>query len=72
MVCVTESVVGWPLLSLAGENLARLVRIRQVALSSDREPLDEITEQLSTRPVTPIVSRTVTRPVSSLRRASCG
>ncbi len=66
---VSVSVVELPRLSRAGVNLARLCRIRQVALSSVREPLDELTLQPVTRPLGPTVSRTVTDPCSSRSRA---
>ena len=39
----TVSVVGLPLLSVAGENLARLRISLQVVLSSEEEPLEPVT-----------------------------
>jgi hypothetical protein len=46
-------VVGLPVLSRAGLNFARLVKIRQVVESSVRDPLDEVTLQPETRPLVP-------------------
>ena len=66
------SVVGWPLLSRAGVNRARLRMIRQVAVSSALDPLDDVTTQLVTLPSGPIVSRKPVVPSSSLRRADAG
>ena len=50
------------MLPLAGVNRARLRRILQVALSNEREPLDEVTLQLLTRPSVPIARLTPTVP----------
>jgi len=46
-------VVGLPVLSRAGLNFARLVKIRQVVESSVRDPLDEVTLHPETRPLVP-------------------
>jgi len=69
---VIESAVEFPLLSLAGVNLARRRSRLQVALSRDGCPLDELTEQPVTAPFGPISSRTRTVPCSSLRNADGG
>ncbi len=53
--------MGWPLLPLAGVNRARLRRILQVALSNEREPLDDVTLQPLTRPSVPIARLTPDR-----------
>ena len=65
MRALTLSVVGWPLLSRAGVKRARLRMIRQVAVSSAVEPLDDVTVQLVTRPSGPTVSRKPVVPCSS-------
>ena len=70
--CLKVPVVGLPLLSRAGENFARLVKIRQVVVSSVRDPLDPETLQPVTRPVVPMLSTTETVPCSSLSSAVCG
>ena len=44
----------------------------QVALSSDRDPLDLEIEQLLTRPFVPMVSVTTAVPCSSFSIADCG
>ena len=72
MRCEKVSVVGWPLLNLAGVKRARLRRILQVAVSSDRDPLDLVTLQFETRPSVLIERLTPTVPWSSLRIASAG
>ena len=72
MRCEKVSVVGWPLLNRAGVKRARLRRIRQVAVSSDRDPLDLVTLQFDTRPSVLIERLTPTVPWSSLRIASAG
>jgi hypothetical protein len=64
--------VGLPLLSIAGLNLARLWRIRQVVWSSVRDPLEPVTLQPVTRPVDPICNDTVTVPCSSRSIALSG
>ena len=57
MRAVTLSVVAAPLLSRAGVNRARLRMIRQVAVSSAVDPLDDVTVQLVTLPSGPTVRR---------------
>jgi len=69
---LTESAVGLPLLSVAGVNRARLLMILQVALSSEDEPLDEVTVQLVTRPFGPMSSLNPVVPCSSARMAESG
>jgi hypothetical protein len=64
-LCVSD--VGFPLLSRAGVNLARCRMMRQVALSSADDPLDEVTVQLLTRPLVPTSSRKPVVPSSSAR-----
>jgi hypothetical protein len=68
----TVSAIGCPVLSRAGVNRARRWRRRQVAPSSCDEPLDEVTEQLVTRPEVSTLKRTRTVPCSSLRKAEGG
>jgi len=43
-----------------------------VALSKERDPLDDETEQLLTRPLAPMVRVTTVVPCSSLSIACCG
>ena len=68
----TESVVGFPLLSRAGVNLARERMILQTALSKAVDPLDDVTVQLLTRPFAPTSSRKPVVPCSSARIADSG
>ncbi len=68
----TESLVGCPVSSRAGVNLAREVSSLQVVESSEAEPLDEVTVQLVTRPLVPISRRTAVVPCSSFRCAADG
>jgi hypothetical protein len=72
MRALTLSVVAWPLLSRDGVNRARLRMIRQVAVSSAFDPLDDVTVQLVTLPSGPTVSRKPVVPSSSARRAEAG
>ena len=65
-------VVGLPAESCAGSYLARDLKMRQVVLSSVREPLDPTTEQSATRPLGPTVRTTRTVPCSSFSIALCG
>jgi hypothetical protein len=65
IVCGKVELVAAPLLSCAGVKRARLERIRQVAESSVRDPLDDATEQPVTRPLEPTLSTTLTVPCSS-------
>ena len=69
---LTESVVLAPLLSVAGVNRARLRIRRHVVLSNELDPLEEVTEQLVTRPSGPTSSRNPVVPCSSLRMAESG
>ena len=69
---LTVSLVAAPLLSLAGVNRARLRRIRQVAVSSELEPLDAVIEQDWTRPSGPTVSEKDAVPSSLARCAADG
>jgi len=68
----TSSAMGLPLLSRAGVNRARLLKIEQVARSKADEPLDELTEHAVTLPSAPTVSRTLTVPCSSRSAAADG
>ena len=72
MRALTVSVVGCAIAVRAGVNRARLRMIRQVAVSSADDPLDEVTVQLVTPPSGPTVSRNPVVPSSSLRRADAG
>ena len=72
MRLLTESVVLAPVLSVAGVNRARLRISRQVALSRDEDPLDEVMVQLVTRPSVPTSRRKPVVPDSSLRSAESG
>ena len=67
-----ESEMDWPFWSLAGVNRARRLRMLHVALSSDEDPDDEVTEQSLTRPSGLIVKRTAVVPCSSPRIAAWG
>ena len=69
---LTVSEVGCPVLSRAGVNRARLRRIRQVAASSDDEPLEFVIEQAWTRPSGPTVSEKEAVPSSLARCAADG
>jgi hypothetical protein len=69
---VTESVVGPPLLSVAGVKRALDLSSRQVVESSADEPLDEVTVQLVTRPFEPTSSRKPVAPDSEARSAEAG
>jgi hypothetical protein len=66
------SLVGCPLLSIAGVNRARDLSSLQVVASRDEEPLDEVTVQLVTRPFAPISRRKPVVPDSSARSAAAG
>jgi hypothetical protein len=66
------SATGFPAVSRAGVNLARLLMSLQVALSRAEEPLGEVTVQFETRPSGPISSRNPVVPCSSERTAEGG
>jgi len=66
------SVVGAPVLSVAGVKRALDLNSRQVVESSADEPLDEVTVQLVTRPFEPTSSRKPVAPDSSARSAEAG
>lgn len=66
------SVVGLPSLPVAGVNRARLVNSLHVVLSSEDDPLPDVTEQFVTRPLTPICRRYPVVPCSSFRNAADG
>ena len=66
------SVVGFPLLSRAGVNRARLRMIRQVVLSSAEFPLEPVTEQPVARPSAPTVTVIRVVPSASARCADAG
>jgi hypothetical protein len=72
MLLLTESLVALPVLSCAGVNRALLLMIRHVALSSDEEPLELVTEQFVTRPSGPTSRRKPVTPCSPARMAESG
>ena len=69
---LTESLTLAPELLVAGVKRARLRINRQVVLSNDLDPLDEVTVQLLTRPSGPTSRRKPVVPDSSLRIAESG
>ena len=69
---LTESLTLAPELLVAGVKRARLRISRQVVLSKELDPLDEVTVQLLTRPSGPTSSRKPVVPDSSLRIAASG
>ena len=69
---LTESLTLAPELLVAGVKRARLRISRQVVLSNELDPLEEVTVQLLTRPSGPTSSRKPVVPDSSLRIAESG